>query len=436
LLGISDFPRAKSRTIQAWFVVAMLFVLIGSLVWWVMTHDRLPKKIVIATGKDPGGYFGLAEALQPLNPAKQRTTIIPMTTNGSVENKELLLTGEVQAAIVQNGTVSLENLAVVATLHRDVVHLLVRNDGAINKIADLEGHKIAIGPVGSGMNITAIEILEHFELHDQVETVDVPPETIASDESIDAAIMTTGIKARNLKDLLSSDNYRFLNISQPRAISVKHPFYEEFTIPAGLYAELPPVPVNDVSTIATTSLLVVREGASNSLVECLAKAVDTYNSQPRVTALTTFSDVTNLTQRNLHPAAYRFYNPYDVGWASSAVESLAATYELLFAFGAGMYLVVTRWQHIKKREEAERVSLQKERLDTFLDRTLKIERAQIGLSDSEKLHVYLAEVTAIKLEALSELTHEELRGDRTFSIFLMQCANLISKIQLKIIASS
>ena len=43
------------------------------------------------------------------------------------------------------------------------------------------------------------------------------------------------------------------------------------------------------------------------------------------------------------------------------------------------------------------------------------------------------EVTQIKLRALQELTAEGLRGDRTFSIFLIQCSNLSNNIQLKIL---
>ena len=55
-------------------------------------------------------------------------------------------------------------------------------------------------------------------------------------------------------------------------------------------------------------------------------------------------------------------------------------------------------------------------------------------TDIEKLQKYLDDVTRIKLKALHEFTEEELRGDRSFSIFLTQCANLISKIQLKIVS--
>ena len=45
---------------------------------------------------------------------------------------------------------------------------------------------------------------------------------------------------------------------------------------------------------------------------------------------------------------------------------------------------------------------------------------------------FLDHVTRIKLEAIEELTHQDLRGDQTFAIFLSQCGNLSSKLQSKI----
>ncbi len=82
------------------------------------------------------------------------------------------------------------------------------------------------------------------------------------------------------------------------------------------------------------------------------------------------------------------------------------------------------------------VLLQKERLDVFLERTLEVERAQMHTTDIDELQEFLDKVTEIKLKALTQLTHEELRSDQSFSIFLLQCANLISKIQMKILNCS
>ena len=61
-----------------------------------------------------------------------------------------------------------------------------------------------------------------------------------------------------------------------------------------------------------------------------------------------------------------------------------------------------------------------------------IERSQMDETNRERLERHLDDVTLIKLEALEELSHEDLRGDRTFLIFLTQCANLIAKLQVKI----
>ncbi|MFP6588786.1 MAG: hypothetical protein VB814_14135 [Pirellulaceae bacterium] len=57
----------------------------------------------------------------------------------------------------------------------------------------------------------------------------------------------------------------------------------------------------------------------------------------------------------------------------------------------------------------------------------------MNASDVDELQEYLEKATAIKLEALQELTEAEMRRDLAFSIFLDQCASLINKIQLKIL---
>lgn len=114
------------------------------------------------------------------------------------------------------------------------------------------------------------------------------------------------------------------------------------------------------------------------------------------------------------------------------MESLAAGKELLFALVAGLYLLWDRYRRLKEGERTRELSVMKERLDDLLAETTRIERAQIETVDVVQLKEYLDEVTRIKLKALDELTHEDLRGDRMFLIFLTQCANVINKIQAKI----
>jgi len=118
------------------------------------------------------------------------------------------------------------------------------------------------------------------------------------------------------------------------------------------------------------------------------------------------------------------------------MDTLAAFKELSVAFAAGLYLLWTRRKRLRETIQAEMVQLQKDRLDVFLEKTLEVEHAQMDTVDIAELQEFLDKVTQIKLAALTQLTHEELRSDQAFSIFLLQCVNLISKIQMKILQCS
>ena len=140
---------------------------------------------------------------------------------------------------------------------------------------------------------------------------------------------------------------------------------------------------------------------------------------------------------SMHPAARRYFDPYGgLDTLASFMESLAAGKELLFAFGAGMYLLWDRNRRKKQHAHDSEIKEMKERLDILLEKTARIERAQMETTEPIVLKGYLDEITAIKLNALDELTHEDLRGDRQFLIFLIQCGNVINKIQAKILIAS
>ena len=139
----------------------------------------------------------------------------------------------------------------------------------------------------------------------------------------------------------------------------------------------------------------------------------------------------------LNPVSSAFFNPPDhINRIAQIMETLAAFKELSVAFAAGLYLFWTRRKRFKETQLAEMIQMQKDRLDVFLEKTLEVERAQMDTVDVDELEEFLDRVTEIKLEALTQFTHEELRSDQAFSIFLLQCANLISKIQMKILHCS
>ena len=174
--------------------------------------------------------------------------------------------------------------------------------------------------------------------------------------------------------------------------------------------------------------------ASPRLVSSLLDCLHEHNFRHRFPALIREGEESSFTFVRLHPAAKRYYDPlHGFSWLAESLESIAAGRELLVALVAGMFLVWDRWRRMRIQARQARVDAQKARLGEYLTRTLRIERRQMNETDPVQLGKYLDDVTDIKLRALDELSHEELLDHRAFSIFLMQCANLINKIQLKII---
>ena len=112
-----------------------------------------------------------------------------------------------------------------------------------------------------------------------------------------------------------------------------------------------------------------------------------------------------------------------------------AQFRLLVGFAAIGYLLWDKARSRRQRDRAVQLQAQKDYLDTYLERTMAIERRMIDARDEAELQRCLEEVMEIKLGALQELTHEDLRGDRMFSIFLAQCADVSGRLRIRLGAS-
>jgi hypothetical protein len=241
-----------------------------------------------------------------------------------------------------------------------------------------------------------------------------------------------------LRERLREGDWQYLALDA-NAIASRHAHFSAHTIYRGAYRDKDshPIPEEDIATVATTAFLIVHEDASPEPVKAVLDALYQGDLGRQYPDLIPRNEANAyLLGIRLHRGAREYFDPYDYGPVAQAIEFLAATKELIVALGAGVYVL---WRLRRRRQEGQRkadAEAHRLRLDKFVDRTVAIESAQIGETDPMRLTEHLEKVTRIKLQALDELTDEELRGDRVFSIFLMQCANLISKLQLKIIADA
>ena len=426
-----------TKNIRRWatWLIATVFVI--SLLVWFLGRDPLPKTIHIAAGEENGLYYQLGDALRSSISERTSCRVDVESTEGSIENLERLVSGRAHLGVVQGGSVPMDDVSVVTPLFPELVLIIIRKGSGIESIADLDGRNVSLGPERSGNRHSALRVLNHFGI-DVARSEPVKKlhfkHLLDDSATLDAAIVTAGIGHGDLAEVLRTNEFELLPIADVQAVDMVHPYLRSTEVPRGLFAALPPVPSANIPTISTTAYLVARNDAPDSLVSAALAGVHEENLRLKIPTLIPRGEAASRVPTRFHPIAQRYFNPSDnVGYMANVMESLAATKELLFAIGAGIYLLWLRWRALKTKEAQEVVSRHKEHLDLLLEETLRIEENQMRSTDTDELQMLLNEVTRIKLRALQEFTDEELRGDQAFSIFLMQCANLINKIQLKII---
>ena len=413
----------------------MVVLFFASIATWYLTRDALPSEVRVATGAGGGLYHKFGSVLQSSVERRTRMDVQLVETEGSLRNRQLLLAGKVEAAVVQGDFLPDGGLAVIAPLYEEMVHLIVRQGSGIRAVRHLEGKRVLCGREGSGMREVANFILKHHEL---TGAVDIENEDyfmmLKEDRTLDAAIVTSGVMNPDLVSLLKTGEFDLIDVTGAEAMSVKNAFLQPAEIPSGLYGERPRLPFRPIETVKTTAFLVARQDASPNLVQSLLESIYEENLAVGIPLLLSRGDALRPLPTPYHAQARQYFYPTDrVGYLTNIMESMVAMKELLFAFFAGCYLLWTRWQKLREKERLAELELQKDHLDLYMDRALAIEKRQMYESDWVKLNLLLEELTALKLEALKEFTDEDLRAGQSFSIFLLQCSNLMNGIQSKLL---
>jgi TRAP transporter TAXI family solute receptor len=367
-------------------------------------------------------------------------------TSGSVENRRLLATGEVDLAMIQgdvlldDGEATSVRLQIVAPLYPEAAHVICRERDTIDSITDLAGRRLYLGSADSGTRASAEKLLAHFHIsaEEPVETGDAAGfADLLRDETVDAAIIISGTQNPSLTRVLSGGEFKLIAIPEADGLAVRSAHLRAFDLPMGMYSGAPPVPAETIRTVATTAFLAVRDDAPDGLLKAVLPAIYEHGLRAQFAVMIPRQQALSWCPVEPHGVARSYFDPVDrIDNIARMLESIAATKELLFTIGAGLFLLWQLRQRRKRRKKEQFVRREKDRLDALLAETLAIEAQHLEVSDPDLLRPMLDEVTRIKLRALHELTEEELLADQAFSIFLIQCANLINKIQLKIISVS
>ena len=263
--------------------------LIIALFWIASTfvQPAPPKLLYMTTGSESGAYHSYAKQYKEIL-ARHGITLELRTSSGAVENLQRLKDENAHIAIgfIQGGTATPEdgeNLMSLGSMYYEPLWVFYRSKTPLDRVAQLQGKKLAVGAEGSGTRKLALQILAANDMAKDNKNLaplagDAAAEALKQGE-LDAAFIIAGADSAVVHKLLTTEGVRLMNFAQAGAYVKRFPFLSQVTLPRGAVDLVQDIPGQDVTLIAATANLVARDDIHPALVSLLAQAASEVHGQ-------------------------------------------------------------------------------------------------------------------------------------------------------------
>ncbi len=300
-----------------WVQRGLISVALLCLLMWIVAllpsanwvANRLPPTVRVAGGVAGGNYAELAEAISAMIVSTTQSQAHGISSNGSSDNAERLQRGEVELALLQSDAVSRSEIAVVAPLYYEAVHILVKANLRIATLSDLKQRRVVLGAEKSGIRTVAQILFQRDGLSlDDIEVDNREWHTLLSDPSADAAVVVTKKGAADLLAVLATGHYRLLPIVDSLQFALDEPIFHPLLLDAKSYPNCD-IPPEGIATIATTAFLACHIDAPPILVETVLKNLFLPEFVQQ-NGLLTAEWASRWPGSSWHPAARKFFQAY------------------------------------------------------------------------------------------------------------------------------
>jgi len=268
-----------------WGPVTLIGVAAMVITWVFLVGPPPPTQFRFAAGSAGGAYVQFADSYKRLL-AHQEVGIDMevVETHGSIDNLHLLQDPDsgVIAALVQGGVVPSPSMAkgllALGSVAREPLWLFYRSDRPLTRVSELAGRHIAVGAEGSGTRPVAMQVIVANGLDPEVSPTDILSiggrEAIKGlhDGSLDAAFFVMSIESPRVRQLLQDDSLRLMNFDRADAYLRLYPWLTRVEVPRGLFSLSKDRPKTDITLLAPSTMLVVRDDIHPDLIPLLLEA--------------------------------------------------------------------------------------------------------------------------------------------------------------------
>ncbi len=329
-MGIPDAKKIKrGRSMKQRALVILLgALLVVSLLSGCSQPEAPTQYLNIATGGTAGTYYPLGGAMAEIwNKNVKGVNATAQSTGASVANVNLLKENKADIIMVQNDIVyyaangiemfkdnQYADVRGIATLYTEPIQIVAKSNTKIKNLDDLKGKKVSVGPIGSGSEVNARQILAaagitYADFNPQYLSLADASSNI-KDGNIDAMIFTAAYPTAAIQDLNAQHEIQMIPIEDAvaDALIAQYPFYTKIVIPAETYQG-----INYATKgVAVKAMLVVSSAMSEDLVYQLLKTM--YENTDRIIAAHKVGEhITRETGSEgipipMHPGAEKYFS--------------------------------------------------------------------------------------------------------------------------------
>ena len=212
-------------------------------------------------------------------------------TAGGVENVALLQDPKsgVQIAFVTGGVSDGKHapgILSLGTVYNQPYWIFYSSTESLDRLSQLKGKRIAVGPEGSGTRLSAEKILGKGGVNSETATL-LPFAGLAavkalSDKKVDAVWIIGSPDATAVKSFLGNPDVRLLGFPMAEAFTRIFPELVRLVLPKGVVDIDRTIPADDVPLIGTTSKVLVRSDLHPEIVELLLQTMTETHSGPEI----------------------------------------------------------------------------------------------------------------------------------------------------------
>lgn len=273
--------RAMKRAFTQIIVAAFALV-------FLITCGERETLLSIAAGPSGGSWHPIGGVVgNVINKYVPGIRVNVESTEGGVQNVRLLGTHQADiglsiAATALNGyqgdlpyKQSFPNIrTLIATFQLGYLQMVVLENSDLRSVADIKGQRVVLGPPGHGAIPRQREVYQEMGISFEDFTPIYLPfrDSLQSlgDRRVDASVLYMAPPAPSLLEFAVTNKFRMLPVSEEHRKKVieKYPYYLSETIARDVYGLS-----EDVPTLATSSVILVREEISEELVYQITKAI-------------------------------------------------------------------------------------------------------------------------------------------------------------------